>query len=238
MFQRPESQRPEPSQASDIDFATVLASSVHDMKNSVSMLLASLQDVLAENPPEVSPQARHFVALQYEASRINNELVQLLSIYRLQQKRLPLHVDQHFILDVIEDQLARQYPLLEGRQVKVTVQCDAGLEGFFDADLIGSVLQNVLVNGCRYTQDRLEIAAQAADGWLQFSVADNGQGFPPDMLTYPLDAGVHRRDSTQLGLYFASVIARLHQQGEREGYIALRNGAPLGGGVFSIVLPP
>ncbi|HEY7772455.1 MAG TPA: HAMP domain-containing sensor histidine kinase [Marinagarivorans sp.] len=221
----------------DIDFSTVLASSVHDMKNSVSMLIASLQEVLASMPPENQQQSQQMNSLHYEASRINNELVQLLSIYRLQQKRLPLHIDQHFVLDVLEDQVARNCPLLESRNINVSMDCDADLEAYFDADLVGSVIQNVLVNGCRYTRDRLFLGAAIQDEVLCLTVADDGDGFPEAMLDYPADECSGGGHSTQLGLYFASIIASMHKSKRGEGRIMLRNGAPLGGGVFELYIP-
>jgi K+-sensing histidine kinase KdpD len=222
----------------DIDFSTVLASSVHDMKNSVSMLIASLQEVLANMPVENQNQAEQINSLQYEASRINNELVQLLSIYRLQQKRLPMNVDQHFVIDVLDDQVARNSPLVESRYVNLQIDCDLNLEAYFDADLIGSVIQNVLVNGCRYTKSQLLLSAKMHDEILCISIADDGEGFPEEMLDYPNDSAIFSsRQSTQLGLYFASIIAQMHKSTHGVGRIALRNGAPLGGGVFELYIP-
>lgn len=225
--------------SNDIDFSTVLASSVHDMKNSVSMLIASLQGVLVDMPPANAQQAEQINILHYEASRINNELVQLLSIYRMQQERMPMNIDQHFVVDVLEDQVARNFPLIESRKVALTVECEPDLEAYFDADLVGSVIQNVLVNGCRYTKGRLLLSAQMHEGMLCLRVADDGDGFPEHMLEYPLklNRGPSEGNSTQLGLYFANVIAQMHKVDSRIGTIALRNGEPLGGGVFEFRLP-
>lgn len=220
----------------DIDFSTVLASSVHDMKNSVSMLLASLQEVIASLPPG-SLQGAQVNSLQYEASRINNELVSLLSVYRMQQKRLPLHIDAHFVIDVLEDQVARNYPLIESRGIQLQVQCDNDLEGYFDADLIGSVIQNVLVNGCRYTCSQLVLRAEQIEDMLVISVADDGDGFPEEMLRSHEQAVPGEQGSTQLGLFFARMIAERHVNAGKAGRIALRNGAPLGGAVFELYVP-
>lgn len=221
----------------DIDFSTVLASSVHDMKNSVGMLIASLEEVLAAMPPQNKAQSDQMNTLHYEASRINNELVQLLSIYRLQQKRLPMHIDLHFVLDVLDDQIARNYPLIKSRGVELSVDCDPNLEAYFDADLLGSVVQNVVVNGCRYTKSQLLLGASMTDGILCISVADDGDGFPEVMLDYPAETYFGSGHSTQLGLYFANVIAAMHVSARGQGHIALRNGPPLGGGVFEFYIP-
>ncbi|MDZ7922750.1 MAG: HAMP domain-containing sensor histidine kinase [Marinagarivorans sp.] len=220
-----------------LDFSTVLASSVHDMKNSVSMLIASLEEVLAEIPKQNPVQAEQVNSLHYEASRINNELVQLLSIYRLQQKHLFMVIDQHYVGDVLEDQVARNYPLIKSRGITLTVNCDDALEAYFDADLIGNVVQNILVNGCRYTKSKLQLNASMNEGFLCISIADDGDGFPESMLDFSDEKKFGSGHSTHLGLYFASLIASMHTSPRGTGRIVLRNGEPLGGGVFELYIP-
>lgn len=223
-----------------VDFSLVLASSVHDMKNSIGMLVATLERVVAEQPPENEQQAQHFNTLQYEASRINGELVQLLTLYRMQNSYLPFRLDQHYVLDVIEDQIARNHTLIENRNIALQVDCPDALTAYFDADLVGSVVQNVIVNSCRYTRSRLLIQAAFEGDYLCITLADDGVGYPDTMLASPakqVEAAQVNAGTTHLGLYFADQIARLHMQGARQGYIQLANGLPLGGGVFKIYLP-
>ena len=62
---------------------TLLASSIHDMKNSVSMLLSGLQNALSESPPDAFPAHAELTHMTYEASRINTNLMQLLTLYKL-----------------------------------------------------------------------------------------------------------------------------------------------------------
>lgn len=224
----------------DVDFSLVLASSVHDMKNSVGMLIASLEKFLEDHPPKNAEQLDHYNVLQYEASRINTELVQLLTIYRMQNNHLPVRMDQHFVIDVLEDQVARNHAMLDSRHINLQLECPDNLEWFFDADLVGSVVQNVLVNCARYTRNELILRAWVDDDQLHIMIADDGMGYPPAMLISPAELVEEVQVSggnTRLGLYFADKIAALHKQDNRVGYIRLENGAPLGGGCFRIVLP-
>lgn len=223
-----------------VDFSLVLASSVHDMKNSIGMLIASLETVIEEQPPENERQLNHFNTLQYEASRINSELVQLLTIYRMQNDHLPLRIDQHYVIDVLEDQLARSHTLIESRGISLQLECDDNLEWYFDADLVGSVVQNVIVNCSRYTRSRLLVSATVEQDCLRIIVADDGGGYPQSMLEAPSNLVGRAQVSggnTHLGLYFAEQIAQLHKQKNRVGFISLSNGGPLGGGCFSMCLP-
>jgi len=223
-----------------IDFALVLASSVHDMKNSVGMLLASLEVLIEDTPPVNDEQRKRFSTLHYEASRINGELIQLLSIYRMQNHFLPVHVDEHYLMDVFEEQAARNHMLAETKGIELTIECDDDLHWYFDNDLVGSVVNNILVNCMRYTDKRIYMSAEIANDTLCITIADDGPGYPTEMLNRPtgkVQEAEISKDATHLGLYFAECIATFHKQQERQGHIELSNGDPLGGGVFRLFLP-
>ncbi|WNO07721.1 HAMP domain-containing sensor histidine kinase [Teredinibacter sp. KSP-S5-2] len=224
----------------DIDFSMVLASSVHDMKNSVGMLLASLEGVIEETPPTSPAQAHRFSTLHYEASRINSELIQLLTIYRMQNDFLPVRIDEHFVFDVIEDQVARNHILLETKGINLDIECDDTLSWYFDQDLIGSVLHNVIVNCARYTKSAILVTAMIEDEMLAMTVEDNGPGYPDAMLRRPagqINDSLVNEGQTHLGLFFADKIASFHKQSNRCGYIQLNNESKLGGGCFKLVIP-
>lgn len=224
----------------NLDFSLVLASSVHDMKNSVGMLLASLEQVMEETPAENETQSKRFSTLHYEASRINGELIQLLTIYRMQNEFMAAHIDQHFVIDILEDQVARNHTLLEQGKIDMRLECHADLSWCFDNDLIGSVVHNIIVNCARYTKSQIYIAAAVEDKMLVITVADNGSGYPDHMLESPsvqVQNAELRNNATHLGLYFAEKIANMHKQNDRHGYVKLENGEPLSGGSFKIYLP-
>ena len=223
-----------------IDFSLVLASSVHDMKNSIGMLLASLESVIEDSPPTNEIQARRFSTLHYEASRINSELVQLLTIYRMQNDFLPVLIDEYYILDIFEDQIARNNVLMETKGVGMTLECDGDLNWYIDQDLVGSVVHNILVNCIRYTYSTIYMSAKVENELLCITIADDGKGYPDAMINRPItqieDAEVSK-GGTHLGLYFSDKIAGFHKQNNRNGYIELANGGDLGGGIFKMYLP-
>lgn len=229
-----------PSKYSEDDFSLILASSVHDMKNSLGMLLGSLEEVISEMDPANQRQANQFATLQYEASRINAELVQLLSVYRLQKQRLPVVVDEHYVAEILEDQLARNETLFATRRIEVVMECNHDLVWYFDGEMIASIINDALVNASRYTKDRILLSATAVADQLEIRVCDNGSGFPKDMLgvqSLHNDAKEFNQTRTNLGLYFATQVAELHQKGQLQGQLLLCNEGRLSGGEWVLTLP-
>jgi len=112
--------------------------------------------------------------------------------------------------------------------------------GFFDRELVASVLGNCINNAIRYARESLLITVSDEAGQLVLSINDDGDGYPAEMLERQADyvQGInHSSGSTGLGLYFANRIAALHQRNGVVGHTEIRNGGPLGGGVFSLYLP-
>lgn len=221
-----------------IDFSMVLASAVHDMKNSLGMLLNSLDELRQEQAPLVSGSSR-FNTLQYEAERMHSDLVQLLGIYRLGENNLSAHSDEHFLPDFLYQHMGRHAPLLEGLGIQSTIEAD-DINGFFDEDLLTGVLNNTINNAIRYTKSRVALTASEQQGFLVIGVEDDGDGYPENMQrngTPEFKSLDFKSGSTSLGLFFASSVAQLHSNGDRHGFIRLHNGGHLGGGVFEIWLP-
>jgi K+-sensing histidine kinase KdpD len=223
-----------------IDFSSILASSVHDMKNSLAMLLGSLAEITGDCSPETCPSHGKFLRIQHETQRVNRDLVVLLSLYKMDQGQYFFNVDEIEISDYLEEIILEYKALLQGHNIRITFQCDDELVGYFDRILIASVLKNIITNAYQYTKDSIIISAEMSQGYLKISVLDNGKGYPPQMLIdntikpSSIDIGT---GSTGLGLYFSDRVAKLHKNKEQKGYIQLTNDADTQGGIFSIFLP-
>lgn len=224
----------------NVDFSFILASSVHDMKNSVGMLLQTLEGLSEDPAVQDSAISRQLGLLGYEASRINSELVQLLALYRMQENAMLVQVDECYVDDVLSEQVARNEMMLQSRNIALQYHCDPDLLWYLDAELVGGLVNNLLVNAARYGHHQVRLSAQLAADSLQLVVADDGAGFPQAMLDAPLspNAGVSfGSGSTNLGLLFAQQIVRLHSTHGRCGSIVLANGGELGGGQVIVSLP-
>ena len=224
----------------EIDFATVLACSVHDMKNSLWMVIQSAELIQAEGN-KLSDNAREELArLNYEANRLNSNLLQLLSLYRLDRQQLPVQIDQHYLSELFEELLLKNQYFATQQSIEVVIRVDDNLNWFFDRDLVLNVLNDAIANALRYSNRRIMLSAEMTKGMLLIEVADDGPGFPDFMLDNANPA-MHKLDlrhgHTALGIFFAKLIARAHHNKNQRGQVTLQNNGGLSGGSFSLTLP-
>lgn len=224
----------------EIDFATVLASAVHDMKNSLCMLLQSM-DSLREELAETSESASNELSrIHYEASRLNSNLLQLLALYRIEKNQLPLHQDDYPLSELLEELVLKNELYSSQRHIEVTIECDDSLCWFFDDDLVSSLLNDMLINAMRYSQHKILLKALIEDNWLVLQIHDDGAGYPTEMLEQALEStdSFHlSAGRTGLGLFFAKLIAEAHRNHDRCGRIEMQNRSEYGGALFSLYLP-
>ena len=222
------------------DMTTFLASSVHDMKNSVSLLINGLQKTLGSVSPESFPGYGDLAQMTYEAKRINNNLVQLLTLYKLDRHLYPFDSRQVAVDDFFRSVADQTSGLLHSQGVTLEFEAPPDLYWYFDEDLVSGVIGNAFNNAIRYTKDRVRLSARLADGALELAIEDNGSGYSAEMLEQSRDAlrGVNfQSGSTGLGLYFSASVAKLHKNQGRCGAIRLENGGVFGGGCFVLSLP-
>lgn len=220
-------------------FSDVLASLIHDMKNSLSMVVHTLDEVTSD-PSFNYDRPERITALQNEARRLNNNLIELLTLYKIENERISPTIEDMDIDNFLQELVAENSASAAANGISLSYECDPDLFGYFDEALIRGLLNNLIGNGLRYTRDQLIISAAQEEGYLVFRVEDNGDGYPEPMLRAQSadDSSADLVEGrTKLGLHFASMVAGMHVNGEHKGFIRLQNGYRLEGGCFSVWLP-
>lgn len=247
-----------------------LASTVHDMKNSISVLSGTLENLLdararlpADDAGDAEAEAEAVAAVTgdaapaaaypqmaqmlYQTKRLNDNLIQLLALYKeVGKPSYPFEPQPQRVSELIGQVASQARILLASKGIALGLDFPPELIWTYDEDLIIGVLVHAINNAIRYTADRIRLSAAQSGDYLELRVEDNGGGFPAAML----EAGVSAMDltaanakvnfltnSSGLGLYFASEVAKMHSHRQRRGAIALENGGALGGGAFVLRLP-
>jgi K+-sensing histidine kinase KdpD len=220
-----------------IDFSALLASSIHDIKNSLVALRALLAQLEMSSPDPKPIELKH---LNFEANRMNNNLMQLLILYKIDMSKFSPTIDEHRAVEILEDVAAQQSTIFPFGFVQLITQCDKELLCYCDSNLIGNALCTLVNNAQRYCLSKVLLSVIKEDNYVVFSIEDDGEGYPESLVSadykhFPLTDLAS--GNTGLGLFFTDTIAKLHTQGEKHGFVITDNKSQFGGARFRLYLP-
>jgi K+-sensing histidine kinase KdpD len=225
---------------SEFDYSTLLASSIHEVKNSLNMLLNTIDNVSGSCDNHHCGTRESLSYIKYEGTRISDDLIELLAIYRIRNNQYMVNIDEHSVSAFLNEILMQHETTFRYRNIQQSLDCSDDLIWYFDRDLLSVVMSNVINNLYKYTRDRLEISADQSGDYLLIQIRDNGEGYPDWMLSPETTQKQALRTDmagTGLGLYFSRLVCGIHKNKGREGYITTTNDGIEGGGCFSIYLP-
>lgn len=208
---------------------SLVAVAIHDAKNALHALNAWLTLARRDCPGPALVQA------QAVAGRVSSQLVELLALYRADQHSLRLAIADHHVDDLLADVLAELAAPPDAVAIQTDFAAAAEIGAWaLDAYQVKFVLLDALRNAQRHANRRVlfGVAAEAGGG-IRFTVADDGPGFPADLLAG--SACKMGEASSGLGLSFARLIAERHvtPAGGR-GRVELANDD---GARFCLILP-
>ena len=226
----------------EISFTDFIASSIHDMKNSLNMQIHSLEKIAVQcQQRDDIPTFEQLGLLIYEANRMNGNLIQLLSLYKLGKSIYPMDIDEQPVREVIDEAILQDKSIMDLKGLSISVECDEDCYWYFDRDLVTGVLINALNNAYKYTSKKIRVAAKIDGDFLAIRVEDDGAGYPQSILENNgvLTAkGINfASGSTGLGFYFSSSVAAMHKNGANQGSLTIENGGAYGGGCFVVKFP-
>ncbi len=202
-----------------MSFADIAALTLHDVKNQLAQLAGRAE---ARGDAETLRTAMEAAAA----------LTRLLVFYRADSGSLVLDIDGHAPADLVDD-LARESAALGGCAVEADTAGAPPL-WFYDETLVRMILANALQNARRHARRRIVLAAAEREGFLEFSVRDDGNGYPAPVLADMGDTAPVSVEGTGLGLRLARRIAEMHSNGGASGDVRLENED---GAVFRLRLP-
>ncbi len=196
-------------------FADLLASAVHDIKNSLGLVLNSAEHV-ADTVVVAREDHEALSLLQHEARRVNSDLMHLLGLYKLERGAPLVAPDVVDCAELLAELVAYNMPLLASKGIMLDVEECAAAEGYFDRALVAGVLNSVLNNTFRHARSRVSLGCAVHEGYTIYTIEDDGDGYPRAILDSDLSTPFvgSASGSTGLGLYFA----------RRVGWNSRRNG--------------
>jgi two-component system sensor histidine kinase KdpD len=214
----------------------LLNSISHELRTPLAAI-TSAASALAEAKEAAGNFDRKMVEeIQEAAARLNRLVGNLLDVTRLDSGHVRPKLDWCDVGDLISTTVRSLEREMSGREVKIVVQENLPLARL-DFTLMQQALANLLLNATVHTPPDSAILIQARHeaGELILTVADNGPGLPPELLTRIFDKFVRAPDApaggSGLGLAIVKGFVEAHG-----GRIAAAN-RPGGGAMFAINLP-
>ncbi len=188
---------------------------VHDLKSPLSEVLGNLEIVASE--PLTQTQAEFLDLARVSADDLFRMILNLLDVGRLSEGRLPLRPRPIRFAELAGALAGRFATVGRLRDIEITVSDRAGDGLVADEEILRRVLINLLTNALSHTPDggRVELRAEpGAEGGALISVADTGEGIPPEFRPHIFEqfsqGDREARTSTGLGLAFCKLALRAH----------------------------
>lgn len=209
----------------------VIASGIHDAKNSMFDALTRV-GVAAQaiRDGRAAAALPALAEIETAVSASAQRLSKLLSAYRLLRHDNPVSMLPVDVPGMIEEVLLR-VRAIDSNGIALGSECRGPEFWVCDRELVADCLINALQNALRHARGTVRLTAEECAGQLVLTVADDGPGIPAELPDH--DDGTH----SGVGLFIARRIARLHERHGRHGALEIRNGPPLGGAVFRLLLP-
>jgi K+-sensing histidine kinase KdpD len=219
-----------------IDLNTMIMSVVHDAKNSLLLSSSTLEQIIPQLPIELQ---NSLDKVQTEISGVNQSLMRMLTLYKMQIDIFSLNRDQYHVYDFLEEISITNNSLFANDKIHIDIECDEYIDWFFDYDLLSNAINTILNNTIRYAKKNIQLKAAIEDSLLVIKIIDDGEGYPENMIKSKENIKTQvdfRMGHSGLGLFFAETIARLHDNNDKNGFTKISN-LPAGGGCFTISLP-
>jgi signal transduction histidine kinase len=213
---------------------------LHDLRNPLSVILARTDLLTKLGAPSPEQLARSVVAIRAEARRLDEMLLSLVDVARIEAGRLQL-VRTDLDVRGLVDGVAETYRALAQAQEKaiaVGVEVPPGAVVSAERDKLVRVLSNLVSSALKYSDrgGHVELRVRATAEGIEFAVSDDGPSVSPEarerlFQRFGQASGDPQRPGTDLGLYFCRLVVEAHG-----GTIGVDN-RPARGVTFRFSLP-
>jgi len=193
-----------------------LSNMSHELRtplNSVIALSGVLSRRLTGKIPE--EEAGYLDVIERNGRQLLAQINDVLDLARLEAGREELHLENFEVPGLVRDVCALLSPLAHQKGLELIVDTQGGTpRAFSDPAKVRHILQNLIGNAVKFTQDGSVIVRQrCGDDQVIIEVIDTGVGIPADQLEHIFEEfrqakSAHSRDQGGTGLGLA--IARRH----------------------------
>ena len=213
-LERSESQQKQDMNEERLRFFTNIT---HELRTPLTLILGPIDDLMEDR--DLTQQSRRRVAMiQKSAERLRNLINEILEFRKTETQNRRLTVARGDIGQFVRETCLNYKELNRNPKVQFVCRIADGLPKiWFDSEIITTVLNNLLSNAMKYTDEgSITTTVEAIDGMLRIAVADTGYGIKPEVLPHVFERYYQAKDSHQasgtgIGLALVKSLAELHE---------------------------
>jgi len=191
----------------------------HELRNPLAPILTALQLMRLRG---VSGADRERTVIERQVKHLMTLVDDLLDVSRIARGKVQLRRELVDFADVAARAVEMTSPAIDDRRHVLAVEVPRGYVVDADPGRLAQVLANLLTNAAKYTDagGHIRLLAQQQEGFLRFTVADDGRGIDPETLPRVFELFSQERqelDRSQggLGLGLAIVKSLVEAHGGR-----------------------
>ncbi|WP_434302334.1 sensor histidine kinase [Clostridium botulinum] len=188
------------------DHLTFINQWVHQMKTPLSVIQLQMQEYEGEEPVE---------SMKVEISKLNRGLNMAIYFARLDSFQKDFIVEKFSLYNLVMSKVNEEKQIFIKNKILPKVEIDDSIEVYSDVKWMKFVLEQLIVNGVKYSKDKgkeLIIRAYDEENTIKLSVIDNGVGIPKKDIKRVFDPfftgknGRNFGESTGMGLHIVKRI--------------------------------
>ena len=192
----------------------------HDLRSPFSGMLG-FTEILIDDYTELSEDEKKFY-IQGIYSSLKDLLTlidNLLTWSRVQLNRVDFDPKEIFLRKIVDSVFSSQRIAANNKQIKLESEISADIKAYADADMIETVIRNLVSNAIKFTNIEGTIKVNAIDGrdFVKVEIQDNGVGMKPEIANnlFEIDShastkGTKGEKGTGLGLIICKEFLEKH----------------------------
>lgn len=164
----------------------------HDLKNPINLFLG-YSDFLSRNYDHIKNQERLEIIQKMDesAKQLHKLLMNLLNWARAQTGRLNFNPEILSMADMLEESIVTLKSCAVSKGIDLTINPSPGIYGVADAEMIETVIRNLVSNAIKFTErgGTVEIFAEDRGDVIEISVVDTGVGISEERIEHLFDIG-------------------------------------------------
>ena len=188
----------------------------HDIGTPITSLRTGIEELIHADVESLSmDQENKLRSLQEQVTRIDDLRTETLNLNKFDSGTISLYKKLTSIHPLIQDVYLRNLPLADKKDQTVYLDCPH-ISAMIDGDKIRSVLENLIGNAVKYTQNHgiIKINVEKKIDIIRISVSDDGPGVPEgaEKEIFKRFTRMHKHiaGGTGLGLSIVRTIVEMH----------------------------